>query len=89
LTFIQSSLLGSFLGLKTWPRCRANGAKDASPGERPRESSPGIIVRPARAEGILAPLQGAQRLGDFATQGVALGLHPAALSAPEDIDFIG
>jgi len=32
-----------------------------------------------------APLQGAKRSVDDVTQGVALGWHPPALSAPEDI----
>jgi hypothetical protein len=34
---------------------------------------------------IPAPLQGALHSFAPATQGVALGLHPPALSAPEDI----
>lgn len=51
-----------------------------------RGSAPGIvlthIVRPEGAENSPAPLQGAQQLIDSVTQGVALGWHAAALSAP-------
>jgi len=34
-----------------------------------------------------APLQGAKRSVDAETQGVALGWHAPALSAPEDVDL--
>src|SRR3977135_1924016 len=51
-------------------------ARGTAPGKCPRS-----LFRPARAEGIPAPLQGA--LIDSETQGVALGYHAAAPSAPE------
>jgi hypothetical protein len=34
-----------------------------------------------------APFQGAKRSVDSGTQGVALGYHAPALSAPEDVDL--
>src|SRR5467141_3884301 len=51
-------------------------ARGNAPGTCPR-----YVLRPARAVGIPAPLQGAPI--DSETQGVALGYHAAAPSAPE------
>src|SRR5882672_12437838 len=51
-------------------------ARGNAPGTCPR-----YLFRPARAEGIPAPLQGAPI--DSETQGAALGCHAAAPSAPE------
>jgi len=45
----------------------------------------GFMGRPEGAEGLPAPFQGATQSMGSETQGVALGLHPAALSAPEDV----
>jgi len=41
--------------LESPKRCRANGAEDTSPGQRPGFRVPGYIVRPERAEGACAP----------------------------------
>jgi hypothetical protein len=56
-------------------------------GATPREEHPDNIVRPERAEGSCT-LQGAGRSLDAGTQGVALGYHASALSAPGDVDSI-
>ena len=52
--------------------CRANGAEDDSPGQRPGYGAPYKIARPERAEGS-APLQGANQSVNTGTQGAALG----------------
>src|SRR5258708_32252813 len=57
------------------------------PGASPRVSRPRPLSRPERAEGFPAHFQGAQKSMDSETQGVALGLHPAALSAPKDVNL--
>jgi len=64
---------------------RANGAKDASPEQRPglRAYKLSSALKGRR---IPAPSQGAPRRIDSETQGVALGWHPAALSAPGDVE---
>jgi hypothetical protein len=65
-------IFGIFLRLKTRVRCRANGAEDASPGQRPgyraQVSSPAL-----KGRRIPAPFQGTQQYNDSETQGVALG----------------
>ena len=63
---------GSFLRLKTRLCCRANGAEDASPGQRPgnRAWEASSALKERR---IPAPFQGAKQSINFETQGVALG----------------
>jgi hypothetical protein len=58
------------------------------PGATPRVSFPVVIVHPEGAKGLPAPLQGAPQSIHSETQGVALGWYPAALSAPQILNFV-
>jgi hypothetical protein len=76
-------LPGGFLCLKKRPLCRADGAEDASPGQRPGDHSQ-ISSSALKGRMLPAPFQGGPHYIHPETQGVALGWLPAALSAPED-----
>ena len=58
--------------MKTWLGCRANGAEDASPGQRPGYCA---LVSFSAVEGrrVPAPFQGAKYSIDYESQGDALG----------------
>jgi len=56
-----------------------------------RGNAPGItsqaIMSALKGRRDLAPFQGAKRSVNAGTQGIALGLHSAALSAPEGVEL--
>jgi hypothetical protein len=66
---------------------RANGAEVISPGQR-HGCHPQMSFSALKGRRAPAPLQGAQQLSAAKNQGVALGWHTPALSAPEEFDSV-
>ena len=84
--YFQNRILAVFFARKKRVCCHANGVEDASPRQRPG-IVPRTVARPESGESP-ALFQGAPQSMNSETQGVALGKHPPALSAPKDMPLV-